>query len=306
MRKTTGLICLIFILLIVNNCGRAENSEIESIASLLNNERFSQAIVDLQKLISQHPHDPRLYYLLGFTFLKTKEHHQALENLDQALKKKQGYKEVIGDVDLANFLAGNSQSINDLRFKLAVRELEKIIKDNKGQVQAKAIGIHLAFWYLAKNEYLKAINQFQQVTTWSPPGEMEAEAYLEIGRIYLQKLEDFTKGEETLQGLANRFPNTNEAAEALLLLANSYKDRMEIYHKKYQVLNKFASDWKGKEQLAREIKEASMQAQQDLDLAGEFHKKASETVEILLNKYKNSSFSDQARLVKSDLERNLP
>ena len=305
MPKILRAICLILIFSVLTNCGSAKKNEIEAIASLLNHGKFQEAIPDLEKLLSKYPHDSRLHYLLGFSYLRLYNHSLALASLDEALKIRRNYRVVIGDVDVANFLAGNSSDIINPRFKLAVRELGKIIKENKDTNLAKEIGLHLAFLYLGKEEYLRAINQFQKVISWEPAGVMEAEVYLEIGKIYLDKLENYAKGEEVLQMVAEKYAATNEAAEALLRISGSYKKRMEVYFKRSQALNQFVKDWQGKSQLAKDVREASDQAGRDLLLAGEFQRKAITMLDLILAKYQDNPLAELAYRLKQELDHSL-
>ncbi|MBI3599124.1 MAG: hypothetical protein HY097_00570 [Nitrospinae bacterium] len=139
------LICFI-----VYGCDRISTKELQRAVDPLNEGNPALAISKLKDLKKRHPHNPRLLYYLSLSYLRNDQTDEALENIEEALSYKPNFKHVAGDVDMENFLAGNSDDIEDPMFKAAVRELQKIIKEHEDTEVSDEIRFHLGTVYLKK------------------------------------------------------------------------------------------------------------------------------------------------------------
>jgi len=282
-------------------CYRASQEELQYSVNPINSGNYLKAIAQLQTLKEKYPRDSRIYYYLGFAYLKENDYRSALEYINIALKLSPNYKQVIGDVDLANFLAGNSSDIQQPFFKLALRELQKIINTYRHRETADEIRYHLGFLYLLKKEYRKALQALQNVIAEPPISRFDIQAQLAKGDIYLNFLNQPEKGITIYQEIINRYPGKEEAAEALYKLALYYKQRGDMYRQRHLALEEFYHQWEGIVEFAKDREEAKLQAKADLKKAYALQKTAISQLKDLIRQYPRSPYNSKAQELLADL-----
>jgi len=293
---------LIFLLL---RCSWPSREELQNIADLLNSKQYSSAISKLEHLSKKYPSNARIYYYLGYAYLNNKDYNKALKNLQEALRLKQNFKWVIGDTTLANFLAGNSESTEDTFFKTAVRELRKIIDENRGKEISDEIRYHVGVLYIIKKEYKKGIDEFQNVIDEEPKGVFDAKARMKIGDIYINFLDNPAKGIEEYKKVVNDYGKSEVSAEASLKIAVYLKNRMLMYKDRYEALKKFLNNWKGIKEMEGNMKLAESQSLRDLSKAQEFQIKAEENLKKIIKEYPDTIFQKKAENELSEIKKDF-
>ncbi len=285
---------LLLICLLTNACDRMNTKELQNAVDPLNNGNPPLAISKLEGLKKKHPHNPRLLYYLSFAYLRNDQPDLALEKIEEVLKLKPDFKYVVGDVEMANFLAGNSEDVEDPMFKTAIRELQKIIKENKGTEVSDEIQFHLGTLFLKKKEYNDAIKEFQLVVDTPPATNFDREAMLFIGDTYADFLEDTEKGIKIYEKVIRDYPKSESAERSLYRIGMSLKTKMEMYKRRHDALEKFYSSWEGVKELENDRRLAKEQSAEDLKISHELKKKAIDNFERLLKDFPESRFYRKA------------
>ncbi len=272
-------------------CQKSSQSELQDAVDPINNKNYALGIKRLESLLEKEPENPRVYYYLGYAHLKKKEHRKAFDFVIQALVRDRDFNEVVGDAKLANFLAGNSESVTDLTFGLARMELEKIVAKNPKTIISDKILYHLAFYYLKKKEFEKAIESFNKVYAMEPNDtKQDRDSLLMITQIQLWELDLEPEGIKTLRILLEKYPQSLEAAEALFIVAEYKAKKMRIFQKRYDSLVKFAKRWKGDPALGTQAEQAETQAAQDLILVNDFKSQAVKGYKKIISEHKETRF----------------
>lgn len=241
-------------------------------------------------------------YYLSYAYLKMNDPEKSIYFLNQTLINDQDYKAVVGDTAMANFLAGNSESVTDLYFVLAGRELEKIVADNPHTETADRILHHLAYYFLSKKEFAKAIDQFRRVYATAPDDtEYDRNALLMIFKILSLEMNKEEESREFSDLLLKKYPGTDEAAEVLFNMAQRDENQMRILSKRYSSLNRFAERWAGDSSLGTQAITASQQAKTDREASEKYRSLALKKYQRLIADYKNSRFASPAQLKLSQL-----
>lgn len=272
-------------------CQKSSQSELQAAVDPINNKNYALGIERLEDLLGAYPDNPRVYYYLGYAYLMNKNHRKAFNFINLALVLDRDYRDVVGDVKLANFLAGNSESISDLTFSLARMELEKIIAKNSDTIISDKILYHLAFYYLKKKEYEKSVEAFNKVVA-APPHDtqFDRDSLLMITQIQLWNLDMEPEGLHTLKILLEKYPQSAETAEALFIVAEYKAKKMRIFQKRYDSLVKFAKRWKGDPALGSQAEQAKTQAEQDLKLANDYKSQAEKDYQRIISDHKQTRF----------------
>jgi len=290
----------------LSGCHYASKEELQQAIDPVNRGDYGGAITRLKELAQRFPQDSRIYYLLGYALLRKGDYDPALENIRLALELWPNYREVIGDVDLANFLAGNSQDSQDPLFKTAIRELQKIIKDYRGSEVADEIRYHKGYLYLMKKEYRKALAAFQEVVEEPPKSRFDLKAQLAMADLYLNFWHQTERGMKIYRRILERHPKEEEAAEALYKLALHHKQMGDMYRERYQALMEFARQWEGSKQFERDCQEARSQAREDAQRARLFSEEAASELRLLLEGYPETPYHSRARELLRDIEGQAP
>jgi len=261
--------------LLLSGCFRVPQQELQAAVDPLNDKNYPLAIEKLSQLLERYPENAQVNYYLAFAHMKNREHKQALYFLGKVLDIQESYKAVVGDIKMANFLAGNSQSTRDPFFRLAVLEAQKIIESHPGTEISDRIRFHLGHYYLWKQDYPAAIRTFKQVID-SPPGDTEFDrnAYLMLGNIFLRYLDDEAEGLKFHKALMDRYPGSDAAVEALFQSAEYNENKMRVYDQRYRALREFAKTWDNDSALGLEAQSAKQQSQKDFQFAREYREKA--------------------------------
>lgn len=283
------LVCII-----VYGCDRIDTKELQRAVDPLNEGNPSLAISKLEGLKKKHPDNPRLLYYLSLAYLRNDQPDSALENVEEALNLKPDFKFVVGDVDMANFLAGNSEDVDDPMFKTAVRELRKIIKESKGTEVSDEIQFHLGTLFLKKKEYNNAIKEFQLVVDTPPATNFDIEAMLFIGDTYVDFLEDTEKGIKVYEKVIRDYPKSESAERSLYRIGMTLKSKMEMYKKRHDALKEFYSSWEGVKEFEDDRRMAKEQSAEDLKISQELKKKAMDNFERLLKDFPEGRFYRKA------------
>ena len=295
----------LFLIFFLFGCWGPSLKEFQKIADLLNSKQYNSAISNLNELSRKYPNNGRIYYYLGYAYLNNKDYNRALKNLQAALELKPNFKWVIGDTPLANFLAGNSTSVDDVFFKTAVRELQKIIEDNKGKELSDEIRYHLAVLFLIKKDYESSIKELQNVINENPKSIFDAKAHLMIGDIYINYLDNPGKGIEEYREVINKYGKTEISAAASLKIATSLKNKMHMYKERYLALKNFFKNWKGVKEMEKDTKLAEVQSLQDLSKARDLRTKAEKSFKEIIKNYPNSTFKKKAEDELSEIEKDF-
>jgi|GEM_PF-5798383 len=291
-----GPLAVLVCFALLSGCFRIPQQELQAAVDPLNEQNYPLAIEKLSQLLKRYPKNAQVNYYLAFAHMKNKDHKQALYFLEQTLKARKDYKTVIGDIKMANFLAGNSQSTQDPFFRLAVLEAQKIIEAHPDTEISDRIRFHLGHYYLWKRDYFAAIRAFKQVID-SPPGDTESDrnAYLMLGNIFLRYLDDEAKGLKFHQALMDRYPESAAAVEALFQSAEYNENKMRVYDQRYRALREFSKTWKNDSVLGLEARSAKQQSQKDFQLAGEYRAKAAAAYRKILDGRGQGAFYARAK-----------
>jgi len=276
-------------------CSKPSKEELQNVANLLNSRQYNSAISKLNELNNKYSDNARVYYYLGYSYLNRKDYNKALKNLQVALELKSNLRWVIGDTTLANFLAGNSTDSKDIFFKTAVKELEKIIDENRGKELADEIRYHLAVLFLIKKDYESSIKELQNVINEDPKSIFDAKAHMKIGDIYINFLDNPEKGIEEYRKVINEYGKNEISAEASLRIAIFLKKRALMYKERYESLKRFLENWKGIKEMAQDIKLAELQSFDDLNRAKEFRLKAESSLKNIIKDYPDNIFQKRAK-----------
>jgi len=295
----------LFLIFFLLGCWGPSLKEFQKIADLLNSKQYNSAISNLNELNLKYPSNARIYYYLGYAYLNNKDYIRALKNLNASLELKPDFKWVIGDTTLANFLAGNSTGVDDVFFKTAVRELQKIIEDNKGKELSDEIRYHLAVLFLIKKDYESSIKELQNIINKDPKNIFDAKAHLKIGDIYINYLDNPGKGIKEYREVISKYGKAQISVEASLKIATSIKDKMHMYKERYLALKKFLNNWKGVKEMEKDIKLAEVQSLQDLNKARELRTKAEKSFKEIIKNYPNSIFKKKAEDELSEIEKDF-
>lgn len=256
-------------------CQRISPQELQDAINPLNAKNHPLAIQLLNRLLLTDPRHPKINYYLAYAHLGNNDHSKVLHFIDQTLDNDKGYKAVIGDTTMANFLAGNSDSSSDPYFRLARLELEKIISKNPDTEISERIQYHLAYYYSVKNDYEEAIQKFEKVYSTPPHDtEYDQDALLMILKILLWTLDKDVEGQKTFDLFMDRYSDKPKAAEALYIAAEYNVKKMSVFQKRYRALSDFAERWKGDQSFGPEADMALEQARRDLKTANEYKRRA--------------------------------
>ncbi|MFQ5673180.1 MAG: tetratricopeptide repeat protein [Nitrospinales bacterium] len=266
-----ALVCF----LLLSGCFRIPQQELQAAVDPLNDKNYPLAIEKLSQLLERYPKNAQVNYYLAFAHMKNKEHKKALHFLDQVLAFQKDYEAVVGDIKMANFLAGNSQTTRDPFFRLAVLEAQKIIELHPNTEISDRVRFHLGHYYLWKRDYPAAIRIFKQVID-SPPGDTESDrnAYLMLGNVFLRYLDNEAEGLKFHKALMERYPGSDAAVEALFQSAEYNENKMRVYDQRYRALREFAQTWSNDSTLGLEARSARQQSQKDLQFAMKYREKA--------------------------------
>lgn len=292
------LICII-----VYGCDRIDTKELQRAVDPLNDGNPSLAISKLEGLKKKHPANPRLLYYLSLAYLRNDQTDLALENVEEALNLKPNFKYVVGDVDMANFLAGNSYDTEEPMFKTAVRELHKIIKEHKETEVSDEIQFHLGTLFLKKKEYNNAIEEFQLVVDTPPATNFDREALLFIGDTYVDFLEDTEKGIKVYEKVIRDYSKSESAERSLYRIGMTLKSKMEMYKKRHDALKEFYSSWEGVKEFEDDRRMAKEQSAEDLKISQELKKKAVDNFERLLKDFPEGRFYRKAAAYINEMEK---
>ncbi|MBI3585088.1 MAG: outer membrane protein assembly factor BamD [Nitrospinae bacterium] len=290
------LICFI-----VYGCDRISTKELQRAVDPLNEGNPPLAISKLEELKKRHPHNPRLLYYLSLAYLRNNQEDWAFENVGEALRLKPNFKHVVGDVEMANFLAGNSEDVEDPMFKTAIRELQKIIKENKGTEVSDEIQFHLGTLFLKKKDYKNAIREFQLVVDTPPVTNFDREAMLFIGDTYADILEDTEKGIKVYEKVIRDYPKSESAERSLYRIGITLTKKMEMYKKRHDALKNFYSSWDGIKEFEDDRRLAKEQSVEDLKISHELKKKAIDSFESLLKDFPQGRFHEKAKVYLNEM-----
>lgn len=284
----------LLILILFSGCDRIITKELQNAVDPLNDGNPALAVSKLEEFKKKHPDNPRLLYYLSLAYLRNDQTDLALENIEEVLKLKPNFKYVVGDVDMANFLAGNSDDIEEPMFKTAIRELQKIIKEHKETEVSDEIQFHLGTLFLKKKDYKNAIREFQLVVDTHPATNFDREALLFIGDTYVDFIEDIEKGISVYEKVTRNYPQSESAEKSLYRIGMSLKSKMEMYKKRHDALKDFYSSWEGIKEFEDDRRLAKEQSIEDLKISHELKKKAIDSFERLLKDFPESRFYRKA------------
>lgn len=296
--------CVVFFILIaLSACSRVPQKELQDAVNPLNSHDYPLAVEKLSRLLEKYPDNAQVNYYLAFTYVKNEDPAQkALQHIDRALSINSRYDAVVGDSTMANFLAGNSDSTDDPYFRLALRELEKIIQLHPGTEISDRIQFHKAHYFLLKRNYERTIRELEKVIA-APPNdtEFDLQSRLEIEKVYLENLDDEKKGREACQYLIAHYPNNKVTAEAIFQLADFAEKKMKLFQERHKSLQDFVNKWKDNKSMGEHVPAAMEQSQKDLKMAEEYKSQAVAGYRKIVAEHRNSDFYSRAEARLSSL-----
>jgi len=285
---------LLLVLLLLSGCTRISRDELENIEKTIGTGNYPLAILTLDKLTTQYPNDPIGYYLLGFSSLKNDDPSKALKAFRKTFEIKKNYSTMVGDIDVVNFLAGNSLSGGDTLFMAAMREIDTIfLKHKEGEVQDR-IRYHKAMLLLLAKEYGKAVNELQQVMDNDFHSGYDSMAQLKIGIIKVDFLHQESEGLKEVEKVLTLYPGSEEAPEAMFWLAEQRRKAAQMFGNRAESLEKFYNSWDNVKEFEAERKEAIAQARKDRARETESFRSAIEVLNDLIKRFPNSTLSSDA------------
>ncbi|MFQ5715738.1 MAG: tol-pal system YbgF family protein, partial [Nitrospinales bacterium] len=220
----------------MSGCSQVPQQELQAAVDPFKDKNYPLAVERLSQLLERYPESARINYYLAFAYL-TLDYKLALYFVNQTLSLQKRYESVIGDVKMANFLAGNSQNAKDLYFRLATLELQKIMSLRPETETSDRIQYHLAHYHLWKRDYSGAVAAFEKVVATPPDDtEYDLKSRLMIGDIYLRHLDNEKEGMKVYQSLIDAYPGTETAAEALFQVAEYNNAAKLVFEKRRQAL----------------------------------------------------------------------
>lgn len=302
--KLKKIISLSFLLIILFNCGcyRISRDELSDVESALESSNYPLAFKKLSKLGNKYKENAIVYYLTGYSFLKTGDTKDALEAFKKTFAIKKNYSVMIGDVDVANFLAGNSQESDSPMFRGALRELDTIISKHGGGDIEDRIRYHKALLLVLKKEYEKSISELQKIVKNNIDSEYDAEALFKIGTIVAENLQNENEGLKIITDLINKYTDKGKTTSRAMLWIAEYKiKKSEMFDNRAKSLEDFVKSWKGINGFQEDIKEAIVQIESDRKKKKMYLSEAMESINEIIEKYPESNSAKQAKIVLNNL-----
>ncbi|RMF93241.1 MAG: hypothetical protein D6734_10535 [Candidatus Schekmanbacteria bacterium] len=288
-------ILVFFFIFISFGCNRIPNKDLEKIEETINSSNYSLALNLLSNLEKRYNGNALLHYLKGYCYLKIGNDKKALDELKRTFEIRKNYSVMIGDVDMANFLAGNSNSSDSSFFKGAIRELDTIIRKNEGTEIEERIRYHKALIYLLKDEYEKSILELNKIVKNNIKSDYDAKALLKIGVITTENLQNEKEGLKIIRDAISAFPNNKDnLAEGLLWIAEYKIKRVEMLSNRIKSLEEFIDSWQGIKGFQEDIKEAVVQIGDDNKKKTKYTAEAEKDLNEVIQKFPGTNYSRRA------------
>jgi len=295
---------LLFLVIVTafSGCHRISDNELSDVESAIESKDYNRALTTLSQLAEKYKGDAIVHYLSGYCFLKKEDNEAALKAFKRTFDIRKNYSAMVGDVDVANFLAGNSLSAENPFFKGAMRELDTIVSKNSGGETEERIRYHKASLLLLKDKYDKAIDELEKIIENKVVSPYDAKAYLKIGEITAQYLQNEDKGLSIISALIDKYPNDRETlAESMIWIAEYKIKRANMLKKRIESLEDFIESWKGIKGFQEDIKEAVVQIGSDSKSRNKCIAEAKEYIDKINREYAGSNFAERTKMLLSGL-----
>jgi len=168
-------------------------------------KKYDETFQTIDHLLELTPHNAYAYLLKGFAYKETKDTSSCIKCYSTAIEQKPDLNEAYIQMGLLYAAKKN---------KIAVDFYEKSLKIKPGNAEAL---YDLAYFYQETGEWQKAIDKYNDLILKNGADKL---AYFNIGYIYLEILDDYTK---SAQYFTNAIETDNSYAEAYFNRGLSYE-----------------------------------------------------------------------------------
>jgi len=273
------------------------------VESAIEAANYPLALNKLSKLSNKYKGNAIVYYLTGYSLLKNGDNLEALEAFKKTFDTRKNYSVMVGDVDIANFLAGNSPTSDSPMFRGALRELDTIISKHGGGNIEERMRYHKALLLVLKKEYQKAISEIERLTENDIDSEYDAKALFKKGIIVAEYLQDEIEGLKIITDLINKYPDKGKTISKAMLWIAEYKiKRAGMFNNRVNSLEDFIKSWKGIKGFQEDIKEAVVQIESDRKMKRMYLSEAMQAINEIIKKYPESNSAERAEIILKNLD----
>lgn len=220
------LICLILVLFVIPGCKPQADKDFKEVDLLLDNERYSDALLTADRYVKKYPQDAGFYYLRGWSYLRLHDLNNAQNDFELCTKV---------DPTYANGYKGLACIYQEKGiFDLAEKNYEKALELATTSERKSSIYENMANMYLYyRKDYRKAINLYLQAIELNDSGNL----YKDLGRAYY-KIHQKKKAEEVWLKAVNEknFNGTYFKRGTYYFLALYYLETKEYQKSKENIL----------------------------------------------------------------------
>ncbi|MBN2416111.1 tetratricopeptide repeat protein [bacterium] len=171
---------------------------------------------EIRRVISEHPELVSLYLTISFIRLQSGQDSEALKAAAAFESREHGQEKGAGMLQLAR------RAFNSGRAETALKAFGSILDDFPRFSRKDVVRYEMAACQAALDRYEDAAALYDGISDGDPESPLRAQALLKSAGIYSDRLLDLQKARDRCLQLRARFPGTNNAIQAGLILAGVY------------------------------------------------------------------------------------